>query len=164
MSEKPRPWTPTEKDFVSKNFMAMTDGAIAMALGRSIAGVQRIRTENALLRSTDRKQKRWSKEEADFVYQNYKAMSDTEMARHLGRKIDSIQLFRSTRKLYKTKLNRLETNPLDHPQQNPNCPLVLFQINKQLIADWYREHGEKSYGDTPVNFRNILTSYQKAAA
>jgi hypothetical protein len=163
MSIPAKPWNADDEAFLRANYLTMTDGQIAKRLRRTTASVWKYRNANAIHRPMDRRQVRWTEEESKYVCENYKCMSDKKMAQYLKRTIDSVQLFRINRQLFKTKVNRMDLSPLDLPQQDPNSPLVLFQINKKLIADWYRVHGEKSYGDAPVNFRRILTSYQKAA-
>jgi hypothetical protein len=101
----------------------------------------------------------WTEQEIDFLQKNYMTMSDIEIAKALGRSRGSVTKYRLkldlSRKPQKTRKVRFLIDPASDQAR--------IDVNKKLILDWYRAHGEQSYSDAPVDYRDIVSFYQRAA-
>jgi hypothetical protein len=97
----------------------------------------------------------WTDEETQYLRDHYLTHNDEQIGKVLGRTKLSVTKTREKYKLYKKRKN-------DQPR-NIVTPPTLFEVNKKLILDWHRLHGDKSYGDAPVDYHRILRDYRRAA-
>lgn len=109
----------------------------------------------------------WTDEETDYLAENFEKLSDAELGKQLGRsggaiekKREAMRLIRKDRKA-QSYVRYVPRKPTAKPIVVPTCP---FEANRQLIIDWFRIHGERGYGEEPVNYRQILDYYKSAAA
>lgn len=109
----------------------------------------------------------WTKEEIDYLVSNYEKLSDHELGEELQRSAGSIEKKREALRLFRKDrkpsayVRYVPRTPSAKPLIVPTCP---FEANRQLIIDWFRVHGERGYGEEPVNYRQILDYYKSVAA
>jgi hypothetical protein len=103
--------------------------------------------------------KTWNEQDIDFLRKNFMTMSDSKIAAALKRSRGSVNKCRLRldlrRKVKKPRKTALVVSP--------DSQEARIDVNKKLILDWYRAHGDKSYSDIPVDFRDIVSFYQQAA-
>jgi hypothetical protein len=97
----------------------------------------------------------WTEAETEYLRTHYLTVSDKDIAHHLNRTVLSVTKTREKYKLYKKRKNDQSRKLVTPP--------TLFEVNKKLILDWHRLHGDKSYGDAPVDYHRILRDYRRAA-
>jgi hypothetical protein len=103
----------------------------------------------------------WSDEETQYLRDHYLTHNDEQIGKALGRTKLSVTKTREKYKLYKRRKNDQPRKIVSPTKVQP--PETLFEVNKKLIIDWHRLHGDKSYGDAPVDYHRILRDYRRAA-
>jgi hypothetical protein len=101
----------------------------------------------------------WTEQDLDFLRNNFMTMSDIEIATALKRSRGSVNKCRLRLDLRRKVKKPRKTAVIISPDSQE----ARIDVNKKLILDWYRAHGEQSYSDAPVDYRDILTFYQRAA-
>lgn len=83
-------WKEEEDEFLKENYLTLGAEEVSKHLGRSLYAVHsRVRLVGGG-RDSLGSRKEWSKEELDFLRENYHAMSVRELSEHLGRTEDAI--------------------------------------------------------------------------
>lgn len=104
---------------------------------------------------------RWTEEEIALVRKHYLKLTDAQLGKKLGRSGEAVSKVRSKFKLSKKVAhpNQIAAGVKTERAYNTFSRRALFEVNKKLLRDWYHEHGERGYGDEPVNYGAIINTY-----